>query len=130
MEQYQLGEMEERLADLIWEKEPLTSAELVKACGEAFDWKRTTTYTMLKRLIVRGIFVNEKGVVKACMTKEEFLAAQGEQFLEERFEGSLPKFLAAFSQAKEAQRRGCGGGFGSSLTNTRRSSGWSDGRVL
>ena len=47
MEQYQLGEMEERLADLIWEKEPLTSAELVKACGEAFDWKRTTTYTML-----------------------------------------------------------------------------------
>ena len=57
MEQYQLGEMEERLADLIWEKEPLTSAELVKACGEAFDWKRTTTYTMLKRLIVRGIFV-------------------------------------------------------------------------
>ena len=101
MEQYQLGEMEERLADLIWEKESLTSAELVKACGEAFDWKRTTTYTMLKRLIVRGIFVNEKGVVKACMTKEEFLAAQGEQFLEERFEGSLPKFLAAFSKRKK-----------------------------
>ena len=101
MEQYQLGEMEERLADLIWEKEPLTSAELVKACGEAFDWKRTTTYTMLKRLIVRGIFVNEKGVVKACMTKEEFPAAQGEQFLEERFEGSLPKFLAAFSRRKK-----------------------------
>ena len=129
MEQYQLGEMEERLADLIWEKEPLTSAELVKACGEAFDWKRTTTYTMLKRLIVRGIFVNEKGVVKACMTKEEFLAAQGEQFLEERFEGSLPKFLAAFPSERSSATR-MWRSFGSSLTNTRRSSGWSDGRVL
>lgn len=100
MEQYKLGEMEERLADLIWEREPLSSAELVKACTEAFEWKRTTTYTMLKRLIVRGLFVNENGTVKACMTKEEFLAAQGEQFLEERFEGSLPRFLAAFSKRR------------------------------
>ena len=88
MEQYQLGEMEERLADLIWEKEPLTSAELVKACGEAFDWKRTTTYTMLKRLIVRP-FPSER------------------------------------NSATRMWRS-----FGSSLTNTRRSSGWSDGRVL
>ena len=100
MEQYKLGEMEERLADLIWEREPLSSAALVKACAEAFEWKRTTTYTMLKRLVVRGLFVNENGTVRACMSKEEFLAAQGELFLEERFEGSLPRFLAAFSKRR------------------------------
>ena len=101
MEPYKLGEMEQKFADLIWENEPVPSGELVKLCERAFGWKRTTTYTMLKRLCLRNIFENEKGIVKARMTKEEFLAAQGEQFLEEHFDGSLPKFLTAFSRRRK-----------------------------
>ena len=101
MEPYKLGEMEQKFADLIWENEPVPSGELVKLCARAFGWKRTTTYTMLKRLCLRNIFENEKGIVKARMTKEEFLAAQGEQFLEEHFDGSLPKFLTAFSRRRK-----------------------------
>ena len=100
MEPYKLGDMEQRFADLIWEKEPVSSGELAKLCEEAFGWKRTTAYTMLKRLCLRGIFENEKGTVRALMSKEEFLSYQGEQFLEEHFDGSLPKFLTAFSRRK------------------------------
>lgn len=105
MHPYKLGEMEQKFADLIWENAPVASGELVKLCGGAFNWKRTTTYTMLKRLCERGIFVNENGTVRACMTKEEFQAAQGEQFLEENFEGSLPIFLAAFSRRRKLSGR-------------------------
>ncbi len=105
MEPYKLGEMEQKFADLIWEKEPVSSRELTILCEKAFGWKRTTTYTMLKRLCVRGIFVNEHGQVRALMTREDFLAAQGEQFLEEHFEGSLPKFLTAFSHRKRLSEK-------------------------
>lgn len=98
MEQYKLGEMERRLAELIWEKAPLSTGELTRLCSQAFDWKRTTTYTMLKRLCDRGIFSNESSVVVVKMEREEFLGAQGEQFLRESFEGSLPRFIAAFSR--------------------------------
>lgn len=101
MEQFKLGEMERRLADLIWGNEPLSSGELVKLCEGAFDWKRTTTYTMLKRLCERNIFANENGTVVALMSKEEFQAARGEQFINDNFEGSLPQFLAAFSRRKK-----------------------------
>lgn len=105
MQPYKLGEMEQKFADLIWEHEPVASGELVKLCGTAFDWKRTTTYTMLKRLCQRNIFVNEDGIVKACMTKEEFLAGMGGQFIEENFGGSLPIFLAAFSRRRKLNGR-------------------------
>ena len=105
MEPYKLGEMEQKFADLIWESEPIPSGELAKACEEAFGWKRTTTYTMLKRLCLRGIFENQNGVVRERMSREEFLAAQGEQFLEEHFDGSLPKFLTAFSRRRKLDSR-------------------------
>lgn len=100
MEQYRLGEMEQRFADLIWEHAPIASGKLTKLAAEAFDWKRTTTYTMLKRLCERKIFSNENGTVHALMTKEEFTAGQGEQFLNEHFDGSLPRFFTAFSRRK------------------------------
>ena len=105
MEQFKLGEMEQRFADMIWEKAPIASGELAKLCGDAFGWKRTTAYTMLKRLCDRKIFVNENGVVTALMSKEEFQAAQGEQFINEVFDGSLPRFLAAFSRRKKMSDR-------------------------
>ncbi|MEA4893468.1 MAG: BlaI/MecI/CopY family transcriptional regulator [Peptococcaceae bacterium] len=98
MEQYKLGEMEQRFADLIWLKAPVPSGELVKLCEEKLNWKKSTTYTMLKRLCDRGIFENQKGLVTALMTKEDFAAAQGRQFLSETFGGSLPQFFAAFTR--------------------------------
>lgn len=105
MEKYKLGEMEERFAELIWEREPIPSGELAKLCEAAFSWKRTTTYTMLKRLCDRGIFVNENGAVSARMSREEFQAAKGKQFIEENFEGSLPRFLVAFSKRNKLGKK-------------------------
>ena len=101
MEPYKLGEMEQKFADLIWEHAPISTGELVKLCEQAFDWKRTTTYTMLKRLCLRNLFENANGTVQIKTTKEDFQAAQGEQFLMENFDGSLPRFLTAFSRRKK-----------------------------
>ncbi len=101
MEPYKLGEMEQRFADMIWEQAPIASGALAKLCEEAFGWKRTTSYTMLKRLCERGIFANQGGTVSVLISKEEFQAAQGEEFLNENFNGSLPQFLLAFSRRKK-----------------------------
>ena len=101
MEKYKLGEMEQKFADLIWENEPISSRRLTELCEKAFSWKRTTTYTMLKRLCEREIFQNDRGTVTSLMSKSEFGAAQGEQFLTETFDGSLPRFLAAFTRRKK-----------------------------
>ncbi|AFL99048.1 MULTISPECIES: BlaI/MecI/CopY family transcriptional regulator [Desulfitobacterium] len=98
MEQYKLGEMEQKFADLIWLHAPIPSGELVKLCERELSWKKSTTYTMLKRLCDRGIFENQKGRVTALMSREDFTAAQGEQFLSETFGGSLPRFFAAFTR--------------------------------
>lgn len=76
MKKYKLGEMEQRFADLIWRYEPISSGELVKLCEAELSWKKSTTYTMLKRLCDRGIFQNQKSMVTALMTREDFLAAQ------------------------------------------------------
>lgn len=105
MHPYKLGEMEQKFADLIWENAPVASGELVKLCEKSFDWKRTTTYTMLKRLCERNLFANENGTVVVRMTREEFQAAQGELFLNENFGGSLPIFLAAFSRRRKLSGR-------------------------
>ena len=108
MEQYKLGEMEQRFADLIWEHEPLSSRTLTELCAEAFDWKRTTTYTMLKRLCERKLFQNQGGMVSALMSKNEFGAARGEQFLNDTFGGSLPQFLAAFTRRNKLSEKEIG----------------------
>ena len=101
MEQYKLREMEQKFADMIWANEPVSSRALTELCEAEFSWKRTTTYTMLKRLCDRGIFANNSGTVTALMSKAEFGAAQGEQFLKDAFNGSLPQFLAAFTRRKK-----------------------------
>ena len=105
MEKYKLGEMEQKFADLIWENEPVSSRTLTELCEKACSWKRTTTYTMLKRLCERAIFQNESGTVTSLMSKSEFGAAQGEQFLTETFDGSLPRFLAAFTRRKKLSEK-------------------------
>ena len=95
MEELRLGVIESQFAEIIWSNEPLPSGELVKLCEQKLGWKKSTTYTVLKRLCERGIFQNEKGMVSARMTKEEYDAAQSEKFVEENFGGSLPAFCAA-----------------------------------
>lgn len=105
MEQYKLGEMEQRLADLIWANEPISSRALTELCTDEFSWKRTTTYTMLKRLCERNIFENQSGTVFALMSKSEFHAAQGEQFINETFGGSLPQFFAAFTRRNKLSEK-------------------------
>ncbi len=101
MDDLHLGAVEARFADLIWKYEPLSSRALVALCGEELGWKKSTTYTVLKRLCDKGIFQNENGSVTSRMTKEEYAAAQSEKFLEDTFGGSLPAFLAAFTKRKK-----------------------------
>lgn len=105
MEKYKLGEMEQRFADIIWDKAPIKTRNLIEICAEEFMWKRTTTYTMLKRLNERGIFKNENGRVTVLIKKDDFLAEKGEEFLEESFKGSLPRFLAAFTRRNKLSEK-------------------------
>lgn len=101
MSELQMGAFESRFADIIWEKQPITTADVVKVGEETFNWKKTTTYTVLKRLCNKGIFKMEKSVVTALMSREEFYAKRSEIIVEEEFEGSLPMFLSAFSSRKK-----------------------------
>lgn len=101
MEEMRLGLVEARFADLIWQNAPISSGALVRLCEQELGWKKSTTYTVLKKLCDRGIFKNENSVVTPCMTKAEFHARQSERFVEETFAGSLPAFIAAFIKRKK-----------------------------
>ena len=92
-----LGAVEARFADLVWANAPIRSGELAKLCEAELDWRRTTTYTVLKKLCDRGIFQNEHGLVTARITRADYYAARGEELIDESFGGSLPAFLAAFA---------------------------------
>lgn len=98
MAEIQLGAIEARFADMIWEREPVTSSELVKLAAEAFTWKRTTTHTVLKRLCEKGLFENHKGLVTSVISRQQFYSMQSRKFVEDAFDGSLPAFFAAFTQ--------------------------------
>lgn len=100
MEDLKLGVVESRFAGLIWANEPLHSRELVKLCEQELNWKKPTTYTVLRKLCERGIFRNENGMVSSIISRDQFYAMQSEKFVEETFEGSLPAFLAAFTTRK------------------------------
>lgn len=101
MAEYKLGEMESIFADIIWQQEPLSSRKLSELAEQRLNWKRTTTYTILKRLCDRGLFQNNGGQVTSLVSREEFYARQSEQFVDSAFQGSLPAFLAAFSSRKK-----------------------------
>ena len=101
MAEYKLGEVESIFADIIWNNEPLSSRRLAELAEERLNWKRTTTYTILKRLCDRGLFQNEGGKVTSLVGREEFYARRSEQFVEDTFQGSLPAFLAAFGSRKK-----------------------------
>ena len=101
MADLRLGPVESHFAELIWDGEPISSTELVHLAQRELDWKKSTTYTVLKRLCEKGIFQNEGGVVTSRLSREEYTARQSEQFVEETFSGSLPAFLAAFTRRKK-----------------------------
>ena len=105
MEDMRLGLVEARFADIVWEHAPLTSKELVALCAQPpLNWKRTTTYTVLKKLCLRGIFSLDDGLVTVKITKDRFRTLQSEQFVDRNFSGSLPAFVAAFSAGKPLSR--------------------------
>ena len=101
----ELGEVQMQFARLIWEKEPVGSGELVKLCADEFGWKKSTTYTVLKKLCEKGLFQNEDGVVSSKISQEEFYTRKSEEFVEETFGGSLPAFLAAFTSRQKLSKK-------------------------
>ena len=97
----ELGTVQERFADIVWENEPIGSGELVKICESRLNWKKPTTYTVLRKLCEKGLLQNENGVVSSLISREEFYSAKSEQIVDESYEGSLPAFVAAFISKKK-----------------------------
>ena len=109
MENLHLTGSEYRLMKLIWDNHPLTSGNLVSLCSESLGWKKSTTYTVLKRLIQKNIVKNEDSVIEALVSQSQVSRYESRQLLSGRFDGSLPDFIAAFMQgrtisAEEAKR--------------------------
>lgn len=105
MPELKLGEMESRFANLIWDNDNIPSGELVRLCEKELNWKKSTTYTMLRRLCGKGIFENSDGLVRSIVSKEDFAALKGEQLLKESYGGSLPGFIAAFAERKPLTKK-------------------------
>ena len=101
METPKIFESEYRFCLIMWEREPVTTSELVKLCQEQLGWKRTTTYTVIKRLGERGILQNEDGLVTSLVSKEAAQAREINELVEEKFQGSLPAFIAAFTKRQD-----------------------------
>ena len=97
----ELGVVQERFADLVWANEPVASGELVKICEKELEWKKSTTYTVLRKLCEKGLFQNEDGIVTSLISKEEFYSAKSKQIVEDSYSGSLPAFVAAFISNKK-----------------------------
>jgi len=101
MKEVKLGLVESHFADIVWKNAPLTTRRLVELCAAELNWKRTTTYTVLKKLCDRGILETKDSVVSVLINKEEFHSIQSEQFVDRNFQGSLPAFFAAFTARKK-----------------------------
>ena len=100
MMDFELGAVQERFADIVWANEPIGSGELVKICEKESNWKKPTTYTVLRKLCEKGLLKNENGTVSSIVSREDFYSAKSEQIIEESFEGSLPAFIASFISRK------------------------------
>lgn len=98
MDERKLGPVELRFAELIWKNAPISSGELVKLCARELEWKKSTTYTVLKKLCEQGLFQNQGGTVTVLVSRQDYQARQSKQFVADTFSGSLPAFLAAFAQ--------------------------------
>ena len=106
MEELKLAAVESAFADIVWQNAPLTTTQLVELCAQPpLNWKRTTTYTVLKKLCIRGLFSMEKGLVTVQIPKDQFRTIQCEQFVSKHFSGSLPAFIAAFTSGKALSQK-------------------------
>lgn len=101
MSELRMGTAEAKFADMIWDNEPIASGDLAKLANQEFEWKKTTSFTVLKRLCERGLFQNQNGTVTALIPREEFYARHSELYVEEAFGGSLPAFLTAFGTRRK-----------------------------
>jgi predicted transcriptional regulator len=97
----ELGAVQERFADIVWANEPIASGDLVRVCERELNWKKPTTYTVLRKLCEKGLLRNENGVVTSRISRDEFYSSKSEQIVEESFHGSLPAFIAAFISRKD-----------------------------
>ena len=100
MGDFSLGEQETRFANLIWDNAPINSTGLVKLADEVMRWKKSTTYTMLRRLCERGLFKNENATVSVVLTRDQFYGGQSRKYVEDTFGGSLPRFITSFTGGK------------------------------
>lgn len=101
MMDFELGAVQARFADLVWAHEPISSGDLVKICERELNWKKPTTYTVLRKLSEKGLLQNENGVVTTLISREDFYSAKSEQIIDESYKGSLPSFIAAFTSKKK-----------------------------
>lgn len=98
-------ESEYRFCEILWENEPVTSRELVRLCSEKLEWKKSTTYTVIRRLAERGILKSEDAVVTSLVSREDVQSAESAEIVERTFSGSLPGFIAAFTRKKSLTRQ-------------------------
>lgn len=105
MEVPEIFESEYRFCEILWEQEPVLSSELVRLCAQKLGWKKSTTYTVIKRLSQRGVVKSENAVVTALVAREEVQAARSREFVEKNFSGSLPGFIAAFTKKGRLSER-------------------------
>lgn len=100
-----LGDVQTKFMGLVWDREPVGSGELVKVSAQELGWKKSTTYTVIKKLCEKGILQNEDGVVTSLISRNEFFAKKSRQIVEESFSGSLPAFIAAFYSEKKLTKK-------------------------
>lgn len=100
MKDFELGAIQERFADIVWTHEPIASGELAKRCEKELNWKRPTTYTVLRKLCEKGLLQNKNGIVTSLVSREEFYSTKSEQIIEDSYRGSLPAFVASFISRK------------------------------
>lgn len=105
MKNIELAAVQERFADIVWANEPIPSGDLVKVCEKELNWKKPTTYTVLRKLCEKGLLQNVDGIVSSLISKEDFYSAKSEQIIEDSYEGSLPAFIAAFTSHKKLSKK-------------------------
>ncbi len=105
VEDYSLGVIESKFADIIWENEPLPSGQLVKLAQEKLGWKKATTYCILKKLCLRGLFKNENYMISSLIPRNEFYGNQSSIMIDRTFNGSLPEFMVAFASVRKPDKK-------------------------
>ncbi len=105
MEEFKLFDAEYKFLDIIWDLEPVNSTELSKVCFQKLGWKKSTTYTMIRKLSERGILKNENATVISLINKEQVQKHESETLLEKSFDNSLPTFIAAFLKDKKLSKK-------------------------